>query len=326
MKQIKYIGYGELTWDKNYDSSLNLIKENGGGTTWNILSNLASFDSRHNVVAIGVVGNDQYGDKAIDVLKLRGVDTRYIKKINKFTNVVYSIIPEKVNGDNDIKYSMISPLNSKDTYRLSEDLSTSFPKEFNQYDNIIILENFRYQNLEFIFQCKSKKVAMDIGRKRVFENYKKEYLFNFLKNIDVCQISMDVLQDLYAKLQIENINELLSIMNPDLLVITNGKKITNFIYKQNDKYILEKKQPNCVTDIIDTTGAGDCFFSVIISNYARYWQHDKKVDKKFIDKVFPLANQLSGEEIKQIGGRCELVTIKKWLEKIKTNERNNEER
>ena len=68
---------------------------------------------------------------------------------------------------------------------------------------------------------------------------------------------------------------------------------------------------------VDTTGAGDCFFSVIISNYSRYWANDRNIDQEFVDNVFPLASGLSGAVIKQIGGRCEISTIKTWLQKFK---------
>ena len=30
MKKYNFIGYGELTWDVNFDECLNIIKQNGG--------------------------------------------------------------------------------------------------------------------------------------------------------------------------------------------------------------------------------------------------------------------------------------------------------
>lgn len=317
MKLIKFIGYGELTWDQNYDSLLNLIKENGGGTTWNILSNIASFGSKDNTMAIGVVGNDNYGKRAINALRERGINVQYLQEKNKPTNMVFSIIPDKITGDQDIKYSMISPVTNKGTYKFYENLSSEVPESLNDFFNIIIIENFRSQNIEFIKHCKEKKVVMDIGRKKILEGYDKEYLIDFLNNIDVCQISMEVLKDLYSKLQINSTKELVSIINPELLIITNGKNNTTFIYNTENGYTWKRKKPAPVNDIVDTTGAGDCFFSVIINAYGRYCGNNKNIDEEFIDTVFPLASGLSAEVIRQIGGRCDLSTIKRWRDKTK---------
>ena len=317
MKKIKFIGYGELTWDQNYNSSLKLIKENGGGTTWNILSNIACFGTENNTMAIGVVGNDIYGKKAVDCLRRNNIDVSYIEEKNKPTNMVFSIIPDRIDNDNIVRYSMVSPKDNIQTYEFCEDLSTEVPECLNDFYNIIILENFRPQNIEFIKKIKQKKVALDIGREKILNGYDKEYLVDYLKNIDLCQISMEVLKKLYETLEISSVKELVSIINPDLLIITNGEKSTTFIYKENDTYTFKRKKPSFVNNIIDPTGAGDCFFSIVINNYGKYCLNEKEIDEEFIDTVFPLATGLSEEVIKQIGGRCDLETMKKWSKKIR---------
>lgn len=54
-----------------------------------------------------------------------------------------------------------------------------------------------------------------------------------------------------------------------------------------------------IKDAVDTSGAGDAFFSTVIREYA----YCEKIDKDFIDKTFELANKSSRDIIAQVGSR-----------------------
>ena len=52
-----FVGFGELVVDKTYDERGNLLKQDGGDTTWNILYHLGLMGEKS--YAIGAVGNDE---------------------------------------------------------------------------------------------------------------------------------------------------------------------------------------------------------------------------------------------------------------------------
>lgn len=317
MNKIAFVGFGELTWDKNFDIFIKLIKENGGGTTWNVLSNLGNMNQKVKSYAIGVCGNDQYGERAKQKLKQSNVNIDNIQTIDKPTNTVHSIIPAEINSDSSIIYSMKSPLTQIETYKLSEELPTNCSINLQGQTVIIILENFRRQNLEFLKNFNDKRVVMDIGRKKVLEDKEKDFLIEYLKKVDLVQISSEILDELYKILETSNLQELFKLISPELLILTNGRKEVNFLFKENGEVKTVKKTPKSATKIVDTTGAGDSFLSVIINGYGRYIQQGKKIDNAFIDKIFPIANKLSIKAIGQLGGRCEKETILSWSKEIK---------
>ena len=104
---------------------------------------------------------------------------------------------------------------------------------------------------------------------------------------------------LFKKFKIKDEVEFFSMMNLDLLVITNGKKGAKFLYKENNQLQVVDKTPSIIVDAVDTSGAGDAFFSTVIREYA----YCKKIDKDFIDKTFELANKSSRDIIAQVGSR-----------------------
>lgn len=88
-KGYTFVGFGELVIDKMYDEEGNLLKQDGGDTTWNILYHLGLMDE--NVYAIGGVGNDENSKLAIESLNNARVNTDYIQIQDKKTNIVYSV-------------------------------------------------------------------------------------------------------------------------------------------------------------------------------------------------------------------------------------------
>ncbi len=59
------------------------------------------------------------------------------------------------------------------------------------------------------------------------------------------------------------------------------------------------KTPEEIINPVDTAGAGDAFFSVLLREYA----YSDKIDKAFVDRVFPMANNASKEALLRYGSR-----------------------
>lgn len=297
-----FIGFGELSIDKIYDKTGNLIKEDGGDTIWNIIYNLGLMNEK--AYAIGIVGNDNNAEIAINSLKNVNVNTDYIKIENKKTNIIYAMLDTDENGKNNIKFSKKSLIDNKLSYEISQNIPIEIPEEINQKNSIIVLMNFDNQNVKFIDSIKNRKVALDIGHSKMLENLNSDYMIEYLNKVNICQINYKILEVILKKLNIFNEIDLYSILNLDLLIITYAEKGAKFIYNENDEIIQTIKEPsNVIDNPIDTSGAGDAFFSVILKEYNSYLTEGKNIDINFVDSIFDKANKYACEIIQKIGAR-----------------------
>ncbi len=297
MSDKVFVSHGDIILDKVYDSELNLIKQDGGGSNWNSLYNLSYMGE--NCYAIGSVGNDEEGKIALNSLKKHGINTNYIKIEKIPTNIMNIIIPDSKLGDDTIIHSWYSPITNKRTIEFRDNLPTLLPNEISSKELYILLDKFEPINLEFLNNIPNKKVCLDIGHIRFIEHFTKQYLLTFLNNANLIQLNHNVISLLFERLQVKNEIEFFNLFNLDLLVITNGKKGASFLYKNNEEIIQIKKEPKIIASVKDSSGAGDAFFACVVKNYA----YQNEINECFIDRTFEEANSASRDVISQIGSR-----------------------
>jgi len=297
---VLFVGHGDLMLDKIYDHNHNIIREEGGGCNWNVLYNLAY--SGEKCYAIGGIGNDEDGNKTLESLNKVGINTEYVIREAKGTNVMNIIIPDSKNiGDNDVVHTWYSPITNKLTINFSNKLPSTIPEELKDKQLYIILDRVRKVNLNFINNIEHKKVCLDVGHIRYIRHFDGDYLKKFLLKANLLLLNMHTSKMLYNKLGIEDEVELFNILKLDLLVITNGKNKSTFMFRKNKEVEIIHKQPKLVREVVDTSGAGDAFFASIIKHYA----YNGKVNSEFIDKVFEEADLKARETLKFIGSRRE---------------------
>lgn len=292
-----FVSHGDIILDKIYDCNLNLLKQDGGGCNWNDLYNLASMGEK--CYALGSAGNDEEGQIAINSLKKLGINVDGINIEDKQTSVMNIIMPNKEIGDNNILHSWYSPITNKLTFHFSDNMPTVLPKELEDKEIYIILDKFMPINLEFINNVKNKKVCLDVGHIRFFEHFTKQYLISFFKTANYMQLNESVIDMLYERLNIRSESELFNLLNLDLLVLTKGKRGATFTFKDNGLIRTIDKAPQTVVKAIDTSGAGDAFFSTMVREYA----YSKCIDENFINNSFELANKSSREILSHLGSR-----------------------
>ncbi len=299
MKNKIFISHADIILDKIYDAEFNLIKQDGGGCNWNDLYNLSKMGE--NCYAFGTAGNDEEGEIAINSLKNAGVNTDNIVIDNNISTAVMNILlpDSKKLDDNDVIHTWYSPITNKNTMHFSDNLPLEIPKELEDKEIYIILDKFENINYEFIQKINNKKVCLDVGAEEFIEYYTNQYLIKFFKQAKLMQLNYNICEYLFKKLKIKNEIELFKLLNLDLLVITKGKKGAEFIYQKNNKIETIEKIPSIIAEAVDTSGAGDAFFSTVIREYA----YCDKIDKEFIDKTFELANQSSRDIIAKVGSR-----------------------
>lgn len=297
-KEKVFISHGDLILDKIYDDNLNLLKQDGGGCNWNDLYNLSAMGE--NCYAIGSKGNDEEGNLAIQSLKNANINTDYVITENKSTNIMNIIIPNRELGDNSILHSWYSPITNKCTMNFSESLPTELPKELENKELFIILDKFLPVNLKFIQSIKTDcKICLDVGHIRFFEHFTRQYLSSFFNMANLVQMNDNVIDLLFDRFQVKDELEFFKLFNFDLLVLTKGKKGAKFIFKENNDIKVIDKSPEIIVKVVDSSGAGDAFFSTVIKQYA----YCTSIDTNFVNQTFNLANQASRNVISQLGSR-----------------------
>lgn len=294
-----FVSHGDIILDKIYDGNLNLLKEDGGGCNWNDLYNLAYMGET--CYAFGSVGNDREGTIALNSLKRIGINTDSVIVENKSTNIMNIIIPNQSLDDNTVLHSWYSPITNTYTMNFSDNLPTNISEKLKENDIYIILDKFLPVNLDFIKNIENKKVCLDVGSTRYFEHFTRQYLISFFKEASYIQLNESVSSLLLERLQVKSYVELFELLNLDLLVLTKGKKGALFVYRENGEIKEIEKAPKVIVDIVDSSGAGDAFFSCFIREYA----YSNNIDSSFIDKTFELANSASREVLSQVGSRRE---------------------
>lgn len=298
LKEKVFLSHGDIILDKIYDADLNLLKQDGGGCNWNDLYNLAFMGET--CYAIGSKGNDIEGDIAVKSLSNAGINTSCIMTEDKPTNVMNIIIPNSKLEDNSIIHSWYSPITNEYTMNFSKNLPTSIPQELEGKELYVILDKFLPVNLNFIKNINTnKKICLDVGHIRFFEHFTKQYLSHFFEMTDFIQINDGVLELLLERFEVKDIVDFFKLFHFDLLILTKGKKGAIYIFRENNEIKIMDKHPKIIADIVDSSGAGDAFFSVNVQKYA----YCDKIDTAFVDSVFDLANQFSREVISQMGSR-----------------------
>ena len=116
---------------------------------------------------------------------------------------------------------------------------------------------------------------------------------------DYIQLNDSVVPLLFEKLRVKSLTELFELLKPELMVLTKGKRGAEYVFMENGKIKVNFEEPRIIVDIIDSSGAGDAFFSTTLHEYA----YAKKIDTEFTKNAFLLANKSSRDVILQIGSR-----------------------
>lgn len=317
-----FIAFGELALDKTLDDN-KIISEVGGVSAFNTLYNLAVFGEE--TYAIGGVGKDNNGERAIQSLTKSGVNIDYIETLNKPTNVFYIYkTNEALNSNEDFKISRKCPLTGESSIAWSDKLCTELPKEFEDRNIILIVSNFEKVTRKFIENAKKKSknciVSLDITNGKIFEKFSEEYIWDYLKEIDLLQCNENTFEAVCKKLNITSPQELFLKLNLDIFTLTKASKGAMFFYEneENKKVFLDKKT-KVIAPIVDPTGAGDAFHSMLLLSYYRKICNNEKLTNTYFHKAFDVANALARKVVQIDGARGEPRELRKhMLEELKT--------
>lgn len=308
-----FLAFGELALDAIYekvDDKIKLIKENGGVSAFNTLYYLSTLGQE--TYAIGGVGTENKKTGiAIKSLKDYCTNTDYIKEIDKKVNEFFIYRPQSNNESIDISEEVdigrTSPTTGKSSVEWSDKLRTSLPDEFKSRKCALIISNFEPVTRKFVrsFQenCNNGIVSLDITTEKIFEKYSCEEIIQYLKSLYFIQCNENTARSLCNKLGIQSLNELFADSSIKMFTVTKGSNGAKFYYDDNGSIKEFERKPKIVAPMVDTTGAGDAFHAMLLMTYSK--SKNKKIDEKYLNRAFNLANALSRIVVQKEGARLE---------------------
>ena len=230
-----------------------------GGAPFNLACNIAHFDGE--VSFYGVVGNDQYGHFLFDFAKKKLPTAVIEMKLDRETTEAIVTLDH---GERSFKFRR----DNGSDYRLNIN-------HFKQFDlskvSIVHIgslmlsyqegREFYYQACEYIHNHSKCLISFDVNyRDDIFvdEVEAKEIFLNAIKTADIVKFTEEELELLSNQKDV--LNGLKSLLNDkQVAVVTLGKD--GSIFYSKDKFI---KVPSYPLKPVDTTGAGDAFYSYFL--------------------------------------------------------------
>ena len=303
---MRIISIGDLVTDFYYKNG-KLVGVNGGMTSHNIIANIAKLGLETSVC--GVCGDDMAGTIAINSLKEVGTNIDNVKVIEDINTRCFHVSYQELNDKLEFTSKKRCPIcNIKKWYEESKIEPNDILKQINK-DDVLIFDNLKNKNKIIIDDCNNRKM-LDLGQYFELEDYNDNDIIEKIKNkFDVINLNERVEKYLKNRFSIKSLEEIYNILHPKMIIVTRGKKGSDFVF-DNNKVNKELSNPEVE---VDPTGAGDAFFSMFISEYIK---NNYIIDYKFIDSTFEKATKLTKKVVKKFGARGHIQNLYK-IKKVK---------
>ncbi|OOC42780.1 carbohydrate kinase family protein [Thermosipho sp. 1074] len=286
------------------ESLIDLISTDGktflkkiGGSPLNIARNLNQLGIKP--IIISRVGNDFFGREIIETLKSENLETKYIQIGHGNTSTVIILASPKTPD--------FIPFRD-------EDKNLEIPEGFN-LKNIKFLHvscwaiTHKTEKIKKIVANKNIKIAFDPNcRKKLFPCKKIDLdpIYEILKNTYIIKPSLDDAREIFGILPKERYIELLHTFGIKYVILTMGKEgsLVSDGHKIKHIKLLSK-------NVVDTTGAGDAFWSGIYYGLLNDFS---------IFKAALLGTVISIHVIEEIGGVVKLKDISDYLKEVEKYE------
>lgn len=298
---MRIVSIGDLVTDFYYNNG-KLVGACGGMTSHNIIANISKF--KMETTTYGVCGNDSAGEISINSLDDIGVDVSKVKKLDDVRTRCFHVSYTEECNKLTFKSKKRCPFCNKKRWYEESLIDTDFILQDIREDDLLVFDNLNNRNQVIIDGCNNKKV-IDLGQYFELENYTDDdIIFKIKGKFDIINLNERVEKYLENRFKLNNLIDIYRLLMPRLLIVTRGKKGTDFVL--NNKLInknLEKPSTE-----IDPTGAGDAFFSVYISEYVK---NKYVLNEEFIDYTFEKATALTKKVVKKFGARGHISKLYK---------------
>ena len=302
---IRYIGVGDFVLDIYYDANKELLGYYPGSSVWNDLMNIKSMRGEVDCGCIATSGCDWASDYIVTVLNQRNIVVRELKKTKKPTKR-FSVIVDGINTRSQFECPKCGTSMWYSNVKFSKINYYDYLLEDNDI-GIIIIDNVKKDTLKIAKEFKNIgwKVALDLGyisHLRYANSDKINELFSF--PIDYFQTNPTVLKFLKSKMNILTDESFFLRIGCTYLNITDGSRGSKLLAFDSDG-IHTFICPTIETPVVDTTGAGDAFFSTLLSQIGTTGLFEKD-----ISTVQHIAVNSSVERIGKIGAMGKIESLK----------------
>ncbi|MDO7977858.1 carbohydrate kinase family protein [Oceanotoga teriensis] len=300
---MDFISYGEVLIDlissdyiENLKDSLS-FKKYFGGSPANICINLSKLNVK--TALISKIGNDPFGNFILEKLKKNNINTSGITiSEDNNTDIVTVLKSKKTPKFHAYRSSSLNlELNDKALNLVSQSKilhisSWALSTDHNLKNTFNILKKAKENNLFIGFDPNYRKILWKSS----------DNIINILKKIlpyiNLIKPSEDDCESIFGKNTLDSyINEFFSLGAKNI-VLTLGEKGAIYINNKNKSL----KIPSTIKEVIDTTGAGDAFWSGIYYGI---------MNNKTIEDSLYFGRSFAEESLKNIGAEFDISNLKK---------------
>lgn len=295
---MNIVAIGDVILD-NYHKDNSKLSYYLGGSILNDLINLSE-DKNNNLYLIGSIGKENTTSNLIDLIRSFNIDTSLLKTINKPIKRFHITLHENNNVT-----SLSCPSCEKPSWHTSPKLPSFSKTDLKELDpGILIIDSVKKDTLRLANEFKENSwfLAGDIGYISHLRYASKDAISMLFQNtFDFLQITEKVAKFLCKKFNLNEL-ELFNFLGVKYLNITKAEKGAGIFYlkEQETQYF---SIPAVSTNLVDTSGAGDAFFSTFIKYLAK-----DELSYKTINEVAKKATKNSAKVISQIGATGRLIS------------------
>ncbi len=213
---------------------------------------------------IGKIGNDNYGDKIIEVLKSNNVSLDYVYRTSLYPTCLVNV---NLTNNHERNFVSKTPLSSDFFLEINEVKDISFSnQDILHFCSVDLMPYSVEKATEFcIKNAKNNNciISFDPNVRLTFwhdDNKCKETILKYFNMVDIVKISDEDASFLFPNKDFDQLSQILFAKGVKLVIITLGKD-GSIAYFKNKKI----KQNAFDTKIVDTTGAGDIFIGTFLS-------------------------------------------------------------
>ena len=270
-----------------------------GGSILNDLINLSE-DKNNNLYLIGSIGKENTTSNLIDLIRSFNIDTSLLKTVNKPIKRFHITLHK----DEDNKMSLPCPLCEEVSWYASPKLPDFSKTEFKNLEpGILIIDSVKKDTLKLANEFKENGwfLTGDIGYISHLRYASKNAISMLFQNtFDFLQITEKVAKFLCKKFDLNEL-ELFNFLGVKYLNITKAEKGAE-IFHLKEQEIQHFSIPAVSTNLVDTSGAGDAFFSTFIKYLAK-----DQLSNETMTKVTKEAAENSAKIISCIGATGKLI-------------------
>lgn len=302
---MKIISIGDLVTDYYYKNG-KLVGVCGGMSSHNIIANIAKMDLE--TAVYGVCGKDDTGNIAMKSLSDLGVNVENVDTISDIKTRCFHVSYEVTDGKLSFTSKKRCPkCNGKNWYDESK-IDPEKILSLIQEEDVLVFDNLNFKNQEIIDKT-NNKCMLDLGQYFELENYTDKEIIDKLSNkFHLINLNERVEKYLLKRFSLTSLSELYNLLKSKMIIVTRGSKGTDFVF---NKEIVNKKLANPAEEV-DSTGAGDSFFAMFISEYVK---NNYVLDNDFIDNTFIKATKLTSKVVREFGARGHLQKLYKIKKK-----------